>query len=161
MSQDAAHKDESSFLREMTSKQGITKDLVMLLFQKEGITPGSLFKAKLDFCGTVDTSNAELTAEDISIINIEGTRKKYINRKRHPKAVSVHKGDIGMFVDVDCEAITSGSTLISVKFLINEKVVNVAYDILDEDYTCQPKRRVESAYKDINVDEWLTFWKNI
>lgn len=137
-----ATKNNSLFFRELISKQEITKDLVMLLLQKEGIVPGGLFKAKIDFSGIADGPN-----KDASLVKFE--------KRNCYRPVFIHKGDVGMFVDVDCEAITSGSTLVSVKFLINEKVVKVAYDLLED----EPKKI--SAFSDVNVNDWLIFWRRI
>ena len=152
------HKDESLFLKELISKQEITKDLVMLLFEREGIMPGKLFKAKIDFSGIIDTPNPDSKNLLVATTKIDGVPTKYVRRDRHnSKSAFIHKGDLAMFVDVDCEAVTSGSTLVSMKFLINEKVIRVACEFLEE--SIKPKE--PSVFSNLNINQWLSFWRTV
>ena len=150
------HNQKNMFLRRLENKQKITKDFVLFLFKEQGISPGSLFQAKINY-SALETANVGNPTVDILITN-NGEHKKYIKRNKYSKCAPIHKGDIGMFLDVGCEAITSGSIFVSVKFLVNKKIIDIAYDLLDDDF----KSKSYFLPPDINIlTDWLKSWNFI
>lgn len=129
-----------SFLKQIENKEKTTKDFLLLLLEEKGIFLGKLYKAKANLNSFYskqghdsileENKNNNILLEDI--VDFDGNQRKYIRRlnKQPQKYVAVQKGDVGMFIDLDCEAITTGSMFVSLKFLVKEKVINVAYDYM-------------------------------
>lgn len=122
---------DDDFLRQINEEILVTRDFVLLLFEKDGLKPGALLQARCDIPVAQITPMVEKPYVR-KFKDPAGHLIRVVDHDRTVRKINLSKGTPAMFVDVSCEAMITGSTYVTVRLLVDEKVVSVSYEPFEE-----------------------------